>query len=79
MAYGITLAMREIKKPEPEIVHEHFVPHSKIIGFNAAKRAADLQPYVNPARDLKPGRHLRKELRGKVQPTTVTLIVEEAA
>lgn len=61
MAHGITLAMREIKKPEPVVVHN------------------DGTPYVNPARDLKPGRRLRKELRGKVQPTTVTLIVEEAA
>lgn len=57
MANGITLQMRAIKKPEPEWVHQHFVPELKLASLAAAKRAADLQPYINLARDQKRGRN----------------------
>lgn len=58
MAHGITLQMRAIKKPEPQWVHQHIVPEQKLVSLAAAKRIANLQPYVNLARD-------QKSLRGR--------------
>lgn len=66
MAYGKTLLMRNIRKPAKEWIHQHFVPEVKSTSTAkhwAAKADANLQPYVNPARDLRPGRRLRAELR----------------
>lgn len=68
MAHGITLKMREIRRPAPEVLHEHFVPGVFFQGKQvpmtpAEKKAANLRPYVNPARDKRPGRRLRAELR----------------
>lgn len=68
MAHGKTLLMRNIRRPAPQWVHQHFVPSvffkdGPLPMTRADKKAADLQPYVNPARDLKPGRRLRSELQ----------------
>lgn len=68
MPNGVTNLMRNIRKPAPEWVHKHFVPETigpdkKPLPISPAdKHAADLQPYVNPERDLRKGRRLRKEL-----------------
>lgn len=63
--HGVTQQMRAIEGPKREWLHHH-----DNTGMNRATRratgrgASDNTPYVNPARDLKPGRRLRPELRG---------------
>lgn len=59
MAHGITLKMRNIRKPAPVSIHRH----RRDDGMAGKLAASPFRPYVNPARDLKPGRRLRVELR----------------
>lgn len=51
MASGMTLIMRNRRKPRPALVHQ----------------SVDGTPYVNRARDLKPGRRLRPEIRALIE------------
>lgn len=74
--HGVTVAMRNIRRPEPEwvVTHEHAPAAQRrkfrTDGGKVRTWPGDLRepgrnvPYVNPARDLKPARRLRKELRG---------------
>jgi hypothetical protein len=51
MASGMTLIMRNRRKPPPVQIHQ----------------SVDGTAYVNRARDLKPGRHLRPEIRALIE------------
>lgn len=62
MAYGITNLMRNIRKPGPQWIHKH----EREGGAKSWLNPKPFVPYVNPARDLRPGRRLRAELRSEV-------------
>lgn len=65
--HGVTQEMRAIQGPQREWIHHH---DNTGVG-RASRRAAGRRgpggsengTYVNPSRDLKPGRRLRRELR----------------
>jgi hypothetical protein len=70
---GVTLEMKAISREaaarEPEYVVLHTLP-TVAMRANWSEKAQVLpknQPYVNPARDLKPDRRLRAELRESVR------------
>lgn len=62
MAHGITLKMQHIRKPAVQWIHKH----EREGGAKSWLNPKPFVPYVNSARDLKPGRRLRAELRGEV-------------
>lgn len=52
MAHGITLKMREIKRPEPQVVVEHQPDgYAKNNGGHKVWRRTARTPFVNPDRD----------------------------
>lgn len=73
--HGITVQMRNIRGGDAEwiVKHEHPAARDRrhyrddngIVRTwpNYLRQPARNAPYVNPARDLKPGRRLRRELR----------------
>lgn len=66
MAHGKTLAMRNIRTPAPIYLQRHVgaprtVRRSKRLLLGWKGSFMDNVPYVDPARDLRPGRHLRSE------------------
>lgn len=65
MAHGKSLLLRNIRKPAPVPVykHESVAMADRSNGGLAAVVQAKCEPYMNPGRDLKPGRRLRMELR----------------
>lgn len=59
MAHGVTLRMLNIRGPAVQWIHKH----AREGGPKSWLNPTPFVPYVNPARDLKPGRRLRVELR----------------
>jgi hypothetical protein len=65
--HGVTQQMRAIQGPQREWVHHHdnTGANRQNRRFLGMRVSSANQPYVNPARDLKPGRRLRRELRNE--------------
>jgi len=63
MAHGKTLLMRNIQPSNPIMIHRHVgAPrrvrrHRKLLGWTGS--FVHNEPYVDPARDRRPGRRLR--------------------
>lgn len=62
MAHGITLTMREIKRPAPEFIVEHEPDEIEKRNGRLYSRRVKRTPYINPLRDLKRRARLRKDI-----------------
>jgi hypothetical protein len=64
MAHGVTLLMRNIRRPAPIVIARHVGAPRRVRRSRRSEWKGSYvtnYPYVNPARDARPGRRIRSD------------------